>query len=68
MFYAWLITQQTREDDLGRFARAAAIDPHFPRRSRQLSIFLTYYAQLPEHRRLVKWAHREWRRSMRRAA
>jgi hypothetical protein len=61
VFYVWLLQQSTRNDDVGLLSRAAINDPHFPRNSRKLHVFLLYYASRPELRELVKKAHAEWR-------
>lgn len=60
-FSIWLATQRSRPDDIGRFAHLALTDPTYPLKSNQLSVFLTYYSEVPELRRIVKRAHREWR-------
>jgi uncharacterized protein YozE (UPF0346 family) len=64
-FFQWLITQRDRHDDLGRFAVLASADKSFPKKSRQLGVFLQYYEDSLELRRVMKWAHREWRKTQR---
>jgi len=60
-FYEWLRKQTTRTDAVGLFARYAMKDKFFPREMCKLCVFLQRYEGLPEQRKLVIVAHREWR-------
>jgi len=62
-FFAWLCTQAERQDAVGAFARYAAADKVFPRRSWRLCHFLMRYEGMPVQRHGAKVAHREWRRT-----
>ncbi len=61
-FYQWLCEQVQRDDDVGAFARYAAKDRLFPRDGRKLVLFLLRYQGMPEQRKGVTLAHREWRK------
>jgi hypothetical protein len=62
-FFTWLSKQTSRQDAVGAFARYAIKDKVFPRAKWQLFYFLARYEGMPEQRRGVKLAHREWRKS-----
>jgi uncharacterized protein YozE (UPF0346 family) len=65
MFYDWLSSQHTRSDDVGKFALFVSTDKTFPRQSHRLYLLLKYCGGNAGLRRLVKRAHREWRRDER---
>lgn len=67
-FFSWLGHQVARQDRIGTFARYAVTDKVFPRGAWRLHFFLLRYEGMPEQRAGAKAAHREWRKSRKKAA
>jgi len=69
-FYEWLMTQHGRSDEVGQFSRIVASNKKWPKDSWRLCILLRRYSysvtELPpdlfRERRLLKIAHKEWRK------